>query len=120
MGCLASREKYRVSRRESELGGIKPRQNGYRPVNREELGPSIRQEQRASRTSLASLASPAQQDQPALSSRGQFDRASQLRRSRKRSRKRSEEEDGGGGALDTSTRSREGRAEYSSNYGNLI
>ena len=69
----------------------------------------------------------------AFSSRNQFDRASQLRRSRKKSRRKS---DAGAGQGNTSTSILSGgrddsvagseemfstsRAEYSSNYGNLI
>ena len=60
----------------------------------------------------------------AFSSRNQFDRASQLRRSRKKSRRKSEAGPGNNSTVLSACRDESllstSRAEYSSNYGNLI
>jgi len=163
MGCLSSKEKYRVYEKENERkiktyrvpgrlvsngfqssSNLTARLEGdittistLRRYKEERLGEGQRQEagdvsqcsssdkpMDCDTTTTTIILSP-QVKVEAFSSRNQFDRASQLRRSRKKRRK-SDAGPGGnssllsGGCRDDTSVLSTSRAEYSSNYGNLI
>jgi len=167
MGCLSSKEKYRVYEKENErkiksyrvpgkvVNGFSSSSNltarlegdlstvsTLRRYKEERLGDRDGGERNDSQCSSSdkpvdcdssTIILTPQVKVEAFSSRNQFDRASQLRRSRKKSRRKS---DAGAGQGNTSTSILSGgrddsvagseemfstsRAEYSSNYGNLI